>query len=224
MRQLPFSIPYVWMDLLCIPQTIPLTSLGLQEIANQAAIFGGSRTAVAWINDVEGWKGLESAARWLCLVYLRTAGFITANIDKLLDSHAANSNMSTGLLSPYHGRLNESKELPSPGGWFTSLWTLQEACICPNIMFCDRTWRLAALDGIPLTLDNLVGLVQTIYDIQSQQRAKPGAFGNSGPGFLSPQNVKQVPDGPAELMTLFVRTGLADLLNITPKSVLILGN
>jgi hypothetical protein len=224
MRQLPFSIPYVWMDLLCIPQAIPLTRLALQEISRQAAIFGGASIAVAWINDVESWKGLESAARWLYLVYLRTAGFLGANIDQLLDLHTTNSNMRTGLLSSYSGRLSESRELPSPIGWFTSLWTLQEACICPNIMFCDRGWELAALDGIPLTLDNLVGLVQTIYDIQSQHRAKPGVFGNSGPGFLSPQNVTQVPDGPGEIMTLFVRTGLADLLNITPISVLILGN
>ena len=88
----------------------------LKEISNQAAIFGGASVAVAWINDVESWKGLESAARWLYLVYLRTSGFLSVDMDKLLDSHATSSNIQTGLLSPYRGRLNESKELPSPVG------------------------------------------------------------------------------------------------------------
>jgi hypothetical protein len=104
---------------------------------------------------------------------------------------------------------------------------LQESCIRPNILFCDRQWRLARLHERPITLDALAALaalVQIIYDVQSQRRTDSGIFPGPSPKLLSLTNIADVPTGPAELLYLFVRTGMADLLNATPTSILILSN
>jgi hypothetical protein len=92
------------------------------------------------------------------------------------------------------------------------------------MLFCDRQWRLAHLHRRPITLDALIALVQTIYDVRSQRRADPGIFPGPSLELLSLTNTADVPTGPAELLYLFVRTGMANLLNATPTSILILGN
>ncbi|KAL2795521.1 hypothetical protein BJX66DRAFT_350518 [Aspergillus keveii] len=45
--------------------------------------------------------------------------------------------------------------------WFSSLWTLQELCLRPDLMFCDRLWNFFAVDGTKETavrLDDLIAL------------------------------------------------------------------
>lgn len=226
MHSLPFSTRFVWMDLLCIPQEVPRPKRALQEIARQAVIFAGAEHVVAWFSDVGDWRGLRAATRWLALGYLRAGGKDAMDAQGLMMDEAATveAGSKTGFLVSYEGDFNKVSPSPDPAGWFTSLWTLQESCIRPDMLFCDRQWRLAHLHERPITLDTLVALVQTIYDVQSQRRADSGVFPGPSPELLSLTNIAHVPTGPAELLYLFVRTGLADLLNATPTSILILGN
>jgi hypothetical protein len=49
--------------------------------------------------------------------------------------------------SPEHS----SSDVLSPNPWFTSLWTLQEASLCPNLQLYDRSWD-PLLDGSGTTI------------------------------------------------------------------------
>ena len=62
LRKVPVSTPYIWFDLLCIPQD--RSPRALNEIARQAVIFRGAKYAIAWLNTISDWKGLR-ATTWI---------------------------------------------------------------------------------------------------------------------------------------------------------------
>ena len=65
LRSAAVPTDFVWMDLLCIPQSSHDLPLQSQEIAKQAAIFAGASACVAWLNDVSSWEGLMPTVRCL---------------------------------------------------------------------------------------------------------------------------------------------------------------
>ena len=165
-----FREQYVWFDLLCIPQCGYQQDIMDTEIARQAAIFGSSRLTGAWLNDIEDWVGTQHALRWLSALYFlqmswgpgfrfgnKAPEFISPqqtrspnrNID--LSILRENAESMTNLLS------NEEERLPS---WFTSLWTLQEFCVRPDMILYDRHWRpLKISDDDIIHLDEFVAFV-----------------------------------------------------------------
>lgn len=154
---------YIWMDLFCIPQDRSL--LSREEIAKQASIFKGSSGCIAWINDVNSWDGVLKALDWISLKLwaVISAGGKELVKDKLLEATTAASVpmelMKTKRLaqsSPTPGKLLGPIE---PANWFSSLWTLQECALCPDIELYTSSWeRLEDRCGTPIPLRALVFL------------------------------------------------------------------
>lgn len=69
LKNVPGRNPYVWLDLLCIPQDGSL--IGAKEISRQARIFNAARYVVAWHNKVDNFDGLRSILEWRSLHLLR---------------------------------------------------------------------------------------------------------------------------------------------------------
>ncbi|KAL8366068.1 hypothetical protein RB595_004717 [Gaeumannomyces hyphopodioides] len=147
---------FIWFDLVCIPQNgSPEAD---DEIALQAAIFKGSQGCVAWLNDVESWEGVKSGLRWLGLKFLRnttrpyesTAGRCARVADEKLEA-AARAAFRPSELCQWGNHLSE------PNHWFSSLWTLQEAILCPDLVLCAKDWtRLTDDWGTPISLKTLM--------------------------------------------------------------------
>jgi hypothetical protein len=124
-------------------------------------IFSQADSVIAWLNDNEkGWSCLQQSAKWLSLFYT------VRSIDKeYIGSQKASlagcqdaADDFLELMVEVSNEPEEENEF-SPLGWFTSLWTLQEACLRPDLAICDKNWNLLATEnGTVITLDCLVAL------------------------------------------------------------------
>lgn len=226
--RLPFNTRYVWFDLVCIPQdaTDPLMKV---EIARQAAIFTNSRWATIWCNRVDDWSGLEAAVRWLSSVYIShsiSLGPELKNSSPNLEDIAKCASKTTQLVNVVdstRGRARDGLAMPhvqdekilgwfEPDGWFSSLWTLQEACLRPDLYLCDRNWRVARPSGDQhsigiqgaITFDCLVALFNAVL--------------------LDLQKYENYPLAVVELIGILQVTGMHKLLGLGPIDVLLLGN
>lgn len=143
---------YIWMDLFCIPQT-PRKPWSLtcrrqilaewkeradDEIARQSQIFHGSAKCIAWLNDVSSWTAINLAIRWMGLHFLQQTGLVRIDIP-------SDTAQRSGFIE-YEAHL-DNEQTTSRGlrpqiniGWFTSLWTLQEAVLCPDMELCAADW------------------------------------------------------------------------------------
>lgn len=66
LASMPFPEKYVWMDLLCIPQSGDDVRTKL-EITHQAAIFRSASASIAWLPSVPDWEGLQYAIELIAL-------------------------------------------------------------------------------------------------------------------------------------------------------------
>lgn len=151
---------YIWIDLFCIPQE--LSERTNIEIARQAAIFRNSSTCIAWLNDIESWGGLEASLAWLSLRFSSgtTRSHSSLGADSPLSTFeqevADLAELPTKLMQ-YTPATEDEPEWEDPVGWFTSLWTLQEAVLCPNLQICTRDWtKLTDPWGVPIGLKPLM--------------------------------------------------------------------
>lgn len=98
----------------------------------------------------------------------------------------------------------------TPSGWFTSLWTLQEASLRPDMKLCSRHWEILKIcdspHAPPITIDSILALVD-----HYQRTAPLDAEG-------------KIPAVAMELCALTDHTCLTELLQYSPLSVLVLGN
>ncbi|KAL8785646.1 MAG: hypothetical protein Q9195_008543 [Heterodermia aff. obscurata] len=151
----PVSTRFVWFDLICIPQDIH-NRLYLIEVSRQAIIFQRANSCIAWLNTVDSWRSTEAAVRWLCLNYMHRGsqkGYYDTEAPLLQAEHEANTKIE----------LIVDSQTFTP--WFSSLWTLQEACLCPNIILCDKQWQaLSIVPGYVVTLNHLT----TLYSINQE--------------------------------------------------------
>jgi hypothetical protein len=159
---------YIWFDLLCIPQDRSVRAL--IEISRQVVIFSNAISAIAWLNDAVSWDSLRATARWLSLFYLRTSIAKDASqypIPDLPDPDEVGDNSielaiwrGEGSQDEFQGEyLVENDAQP----WFSSLWTLQEVCLRPDMVLCDKYWKpLVAGQGTAITLDHLIALINFI--------------------------------------------------------------
>lgn len=136
---------YIWLDLVCIPQVPnePWSSKHSRqtldewkgkaddEIARQSTIFHGSSKCVAWVNDVVSWTTTKLALEWMGVKFLEHAGY--TNIDQPLDNIE-----KLGFVLDQSNR--RAAEPPINIGWLSSLWTLQEAVLCPDMELLDANW------------------------------------------------------------------------------------
>lgn len=150
---------YVWLDLLCIPQD--RSPLGVQEISRQAKIFQSAERAVAWLNEVDNLHGLQQIVKWQALFFFdsshRTVEDIQAHQRFCTDAYTDLANLRCELVAA------DSKDPTSqqPIPWFTSLWTLQELCLRPDMWLCSRDWTpltISDTSSHPIPFSGLIAL------------------------------------------------------------------
>lgn len=192
---------YVWMDLLCIPQDGSV--LSKVEISRQATIFREASVAVMWLNDIDEWTSLPAVLEWLCFQ------FIVDNDLSAGEADAASAQKQQKLSSQNIELVTPSTNTSSatiPGElhpWFTSLWTLQEICLRPDMLLANKSWEFVKLRGTPVTFDEVVALEYTARKTE---------------------NTVQMPAGVLQLSSLLLRCGLSQLASMTRPTVLGLGS
>jgi Heterokaryon incompatibility protein (HET) len=205
-----FPCEYIWLDLLTIPQEdSPEDMVKIQqgEIARQAAIFRNASSAVAWLKDIQNWSALPSTIRYLSFNFLRNFSINEANraaLSFLLSDASTAADNFIELLDPHKDEKRDPNQR-KPNPWFTSLWTLQEVCLRPDMWLCNSNWEfLAVSDDTPLALNDIVALSLVNSTI--------------------PSLAAQAPIGVRELTRLFRITGLQNLLQLSQLSIITMGN
>lgn len=162
---------YIWLDLFCIPQE--RSPRAEKEIANQASIFKGSSRCLAWINDVDSWDGVTNVLDWIGLKswsIMSTGGEELVNERLLEASSSAEGSMELLTKKPDpRGIYNpDAAAVAEPVGWFSSLWTLQECALCPDMELYNCTLeRLEDRCGTPISLRTLMVVVlrtESLFD------------------------------------------------------------
>ncbi|KAF2252735.1 hypothetical protein BU26DRAFT_600990 [Trematosphaeria pertusa] len=228
LAEVPTSTRYVWFDLVCIPQDgSPKAN---EEIARQAAIFNNAEHAIIWLNRVYTWKGLEKAVEYMCMVFLHA--------DPL--DYLSTDNEATGLFEEYRFEGGIKREDVTTDGWFSSLWTLQEICLRPDMWLCNAKWEIFSVADhtVPIAMDTIVALNQECTSIlDGRVRLLP--IEESAVGPLLNESLDQVapnemfgkliafglyPRGYLELGELLNRTGMLYLHFMRRDLILLLGS
>ena len=212
LRKIPSKTRYVWFDLFCIPQDGSIK--GMEEIARQATIFRNAKTAIAWINDVKSFDGLQQLVKWELLNLLPHSMHDPVACQKMIrEIENGLAEKQTGLLKPREGSLHYgNSEL---NAWFTSLWTLQEVAMRPDIWLCASDWSFVTWDNkTPLPLAGLITIYERFYDTWEIPRNQMD----------HPDYGKQNPIGVKELFVWRFKSGLAKLLYLDQVSLIALGD
>ncbi|RDW62520.1 hypothetical protein BP5796_10822 [Coleophoma crateriformis] len=97
---------YLWLDLLCIPQSdtfdrdIELAQVADDEIDRQARIFRNATSCVCWLHDdaISSWKATQKTIRWCAVDWLRKTTIKGLyNLEDLLGLLAAEAETPTEL-------------------------------------------------------------------------------------------------------------------------------
>ena len=166
-----FNEGFVWFDLLCIPQD--RSERALIEISRQAAIFGSATSVVAWLNDVTSWTGLRNAVKWFSFLYLHFSVDVrngSRKVEEVPEPGDEFFQHEMELYLPEKKSAHEADEMAllpenlEPLPWFSSLWTLQEVCLRPDMVLCTKHWEpLATESGTLIPLDHVVALSNFIF-------------------------------------------------------------
>lgn len=169
----PTDSEYIWFDLVCIPQDGSLVAQ--REIARQAEIFRGADYAVAWLNDVQTFEGLSTSLRWLALQSLVFAdgSFEDEKCGQMVvDCLQSLQSQPSYLLQPRDGRLTKANLCLN--SWFTSLWTLQELCLRPDMWLCSKDWRPLQIQGsITLSISGIAAILRSYEQHKPNSRMFP---------------------------------------------------
>lgn len=178
---------YVWLDLFCIPQIATKGSPWYDEqysnkyseevldrwreraddeIARQSSIFRGSSGCIAWLNDVENWKTVKRSLTWMSMWFLKESGYsstrpVLGTIVSAIQSTLRASEFFRSCLPQTQilraNKDNGTTRSQADFAWFTSLWTLQEAFLCPNMELYSRSWSQLTDDwGCAISLTTLM--------------------------------------------------------------------
>jgi len=205
-----FPCDYVWLDLLTIPQESSpkeMYETKQAEIARQAAIFRSASSAVAWLNNIHSWSALPSVIRYLSFNFLKNFSGSESNrtaLCLLLSDTSAAADALVELFDPHENEKQDPNQR-KPNPWFTSLWTLQEVCLRPDVWLCNSKWEfLAVSEDHPLALNDLIALCLVNSTLPSQ--------------------TLPLPAGVRELNRLLRMTGLQNLLQLSQLSIITMGN
>lgn len=245
---------FVWIDLFCIPQDgSPKAD---EEIDRQAIIFQNAARCIAWMNDVREWDNTMKALNWLGVAYLHaTTCPGVYDTESVLNSMLHDVNVSSEFFTapddledaarrylaskkdksapPPIIALNGEK-LAEPACWFSSLWTLQEAMLCPELTFVTRDWvPLADGSGVALPLDALFTFIDVVDMHQLDDKPYEPYTTGSISAFSRNKVMQQTgrdqstewPDGPRQLRDLCLITRIDNLLESpSPIGLLLLAN
>lgn len=179
LTRLPFPVAYVWIDLLCIPQDNSRPDFEVikgQEISRQASIFSGAACAMTWLNDTTDWRGLRQALEWSSIRYFKlfNSSLSTTNhihnmgvteeaLEKLLNSTMSRIDMGIGLCDTTPLLTHRIRARKNISSWFSSLWTLQEAILRPDMLLCNGKFDvLTASEGFYVSFDMIQALMNAI--------------------------------------------------------------
>lgn len=208
LQDIPFSHQYVWFDLLCIPQD--RSERAKIEISRQATIFRQANTTIMWLNEIQDWKYLPLAVDWMCLKFCRNeSGGKDSDLEKILLGITESLTSSTELYTVNTGSsIQPQGESLNP--WFTSLWTLQEICLRPDMFICNAYWKLLTVAGmIPICFDQVVALYQANLKARENQATN---------------SILRQPRAVTEIESLLISTGMSELLAMSRPTILVLGN
>jgi len=242
--------PYVWLDLFCIPQDG--SAKADEEIARQASIFQCSTQCLAWLNDAKSWHGVAQALDWISALYLRhTSREGVYETDRWISEAAARAGSTVELTKPIGQDLGLAPEIErymreahltdqsllldgvnthyEPTVWFSSLWTLQEAALCPHLLLVNREWEiLSDAADVPIPLNTLLMVASQNYPfVVGKSFEKPGSY---EPKILrSPKwdtrSWLRWPTGAMQLHLLCIQTRMDQILSLpSPSGLLIMGN
>ncbi|KAI1907703.1 hypothetical protein LOZ65_006740 [Ophidiomyces ophidiicola] len=218
LAQVPTDTPYIWFDLVCIPQEDcgeildpQLRKTLVTEIASQAAIFKGAKHAIAWWNteiSPDTWDGMRCAIRWMSSVYLNL---------EFSNERPVKVPRGDGVDAPATGMFSSKEKKTMP--WFSSLWTLQEVCLRPDIWLCTKNWDLLTVgEGTLVAFNTIVALTKRVIDI-----VVDGAGDTTVPAQYLPAKWEgHYHHGFLELVELLNRTGMADLHRLKREHILFL--
>lgn len=171
-----FAEPYLWLDLFCIPQEMSVdwqARICKAELPRQLAIFRNSSTAAIWMNDVASWDNTAGAVAWLGLRFLKRSyedsSVIYQGLCEAYDAleTATRSESSRCDLMHRTEPVEEVAQRTMAPAWFTSLWTLQEIIIRPDMIMLDKQWRpLTVGNDLVITFDSLITLLNELSDIR----------------------------------------------------------
>jgi hypothetical protein len=231
LASLPVSTPYVWFDLTCIPQkhTDPaLVEVSRREIGRQAKIFRRAKYTLAWLNEIDSWEGMKAAIRRLSVHYLQE-GNDEEIAKSVLDLTMENTDLPLELFDSTSADLSAPEALVN--GWFSSLWTLQELCLRPDMRLCNKNWEILSVGRHGETI---VGMDDVIA------LAEGGTFqlasDSLGTNLLEPVDAKELQSrdpvhkiairskATEHLWELLDLSGLEHLLNASQATILALGN
>ncbi|KUJ06309.1 uncharacterized protein LY89DRAFT_726625 [Mollisia scopiformis] len=160
------GVRYIWFDLVCIPQNCARgvvapqwKDIHLEQVSIQAKIFSGAKHAAVWFSDVTGFEGVKAAVESAVItaIGLSSEGVkYLVNIDVVKrifqEAHRRDCELA--------GQTTQETSRSDINKWFSSLWTLQEACLRPDMIICDKNWEYLSLNGKqPLKLDGLISLI-----------------------------------------------------------------
>ena len=229
LTSVPFNTPYVWFDLVCIPQEPTkerLIAIAKQEVGRQAKIFRRAKYAVAWLNDIDTWKGMNAAIRRLSIHFLQE-GNEDGIPQSVVDLAALDNDSELELF----GDTSESNEAPEDfmNRWFSSLWTLQEVCLRPDMRLCNKNWEVLAVGDnadVHIGMDDLIALA----DGGHVQANAWEVVASAEPRISENANVSEArrinPQSKAteQLWEVLDLSGLEHLLNASRSTILTLGN
>ena len=223
----------IWLDLLCIPQDgSPKAN---EEIARQASIFHNCRLCIAWMHDVQSWTGLKRAINWSALTYLqKTSERMLPDIAPLVENASLLASTQielVKLIAP--GRRNVLQKLEdwvtgekhkpwspnsgsfvtygNPSDWFSSLWTLQEVALCPNLVLATDKWEIFSdVTGTLVSLGTILNIMRTAFPGLTDLFDDKGQVTRGLTLFFKNQNL---PNGPRQLQLLAADTNLANTLH-----------
>lgn len=246
-----WKTPYIWFDLFCIPQDG--SELANVEIARQSAIFRNASSSVVWLNDVETWHTLPDVIAWLALSFLRTTSSPELyDVEQALSKAYQDSDKPIELMFEEFIPVTEHQRdrkmlsrfrstsqkfaLTSLNGWFSSLWTLQEAFLCPGSALCSKQWEpLRDRTGHIITLDTLFALQNIAHKHVRYVATEVDDFSNwrsylvdKNMHLAAADDTRKMPEFPLgvkQLTTVSIQTKLDNLWDTpTPTGVLVLGN
>ena len=229
LASVPFGTPYVWFDLVCIPQEPTderLITISKNEIGRQAKIFRRAKFAVAWFNDVNSWKSMNATICRLSLSFLQE-GYEDNFPRSILDLPVLNHDSNLELFDDASEMNDMPEDCMNP--WFSSLWTLQEVCLRPDMRLCNKEWEVLAVGkerNLHIGMDDLIALAAggrfRANAWEDVAEAGPGRSETVEPStsnrFVARSRATE------QLWELLDLSGLEHLLNASRTTILTLGN
>ena len=232
---------YIWIDLFCIPQDgSPKAD---EEINRQSSIFQNASRCVAWQNDVLEWSVTKWALSWLGLAFLNatsvsslyeTGNMLLAFREKVekpgeLFPEQSSLEIAPGSMDPAQASTAE-KAYEEPASWFSSLWTLQEAMLCPDMILVGRHWtQLTDLMGTPVPFNTIFSVVDTMQGIWNKgipYEPYPGKSTNYAHQLrfssqFDPKQDRQWPRAAGQLANLALLTRMDNLFSTSSPTTLL---